>query len=127
MKKMLLAGLLALAIAAGTQNVSAVNWVDAATSDNFTVDIDTDSIRTNGVIVSFWAKYNYNDGTYDLSFVHIDSADRTFAMVSGIRYDADGKVVASYNVPSYALEWMPIAPGTIMGILYNILFPESQY
>lgn len=127
MKKMLLAGLLALTIAAGTQNVSAVNWVDAAASDNFTVDIDIDSTRTNGGIVSFGAKYNFNDGTYDLTFVRIDPADRTFAIVSVISYDANGKVTESYTVPSYALEWDPIAPGTIMGGLYDILFPESQY
>lgn len=122
MKKLILGGLLALAILTGVENGMAANWVDVVASKDGSWAVDSESLRVNNDIASLWTKVDSKNGTRDLSFIYINSSNRTYALVSGIRYDKEGNVISSYTTPSYALEWIPIAPGTVIDVIYNILF-----
>lgn len=130
MKKILLAGLLALAIAAGAQNVSAANWVEIANSPKTVFFIDTESIRQiDASTYSMWYKTSNSDGSYELSLGYFDTQQVAFIISSVVAYDANGNVIGSETRKpyEYILNWQPIIPSTISEALYSYATGSSAY
>ena len=111
-----------LAVTAAVIAVSAqaaADWELASTASNgMRTYIDISTITAEDDSRNTWEKQTYvkpeRDGTsYTVNHVRYDCSNRTYTILSYIKYRATGEIVDSYQIPSYRLESNDIAPDTV--------------
>lgn len=112
MKNFLKGMVLACALFMGVINVQAANWYQLwKEGDEITwyVDIDSISKNTHGYEEA-WFKRQEENKAYNLIHYGFHRTPKEIALLGGVHYGPDGKVVGTFNNPWYALDWNSIIP-----------------
>lgn len=128
MKKILLAGALALSLLSGAYTASAANWINLGPMGNQTIwAIDSESIqRVGNTRSTAWVKIIQPDTSYVLHQYTCDFTNGSYALISGIVYDANGTVRDMFSNPSYRLKWQRIVPNSPGAVIYTAILAHRQ-
>lgn len=128
MKKILLAGALALSLLSGAYTASAANWINLGPMGNQTIwAVDSESIQPSGNTRSTaWVKIIQPDTSSVMHQYICDFTNGSYALVSGIEYDANGTVRNVFSNPTYLLKWQRVVPNSPGAVIYTAMLAHRQ-
>lgn len=109
-----------------SNQVMAENWIVLGKDDNSTFYGDLDSRINNRA----WFKEVYNKPKKfanlsnikeSLTHFDVDCSTQKLKLLSSVQYNKSGKVISSYNAPSYESDSRYIVPGTRGEIAYHFV------
>lgn len=113
-KRILLTLVLLLAVSS-TCFASSWYWICSSVTDNQWY-IDNDSVQKNPYNATIWVKVSEPNGNYSLEQFTFDHIHKSYALLSYTDYDENGTVLDIQTIPY--IEYNPIIPDTIVGIIY---------
>lgn len=117
-----------LLIAAGLAHIaSAASWVEFGQSlDGKTTGyVDVDSMQVRSEPASVWIKYVAEAGNYGMHHTQFRRDTRQYRFLKIVTYGKDGNVIDSSDYGESSL-WRDIPPGSLVEILYEVVYPPGK-
>jgi hypothetical protein len=102
-------------ISIGCTSAFAADWYCVGTSDNGeeTAYIDNASVEKNNRWAIVWIKWVVSDGTCTVSRCYITHTPKTTTALSLTKYDSNGNIECSGEIPPYMRTTTNIVPGSM--------------
>ena len=120
-KALLTAILLLSACMAGGETAGAVNWYWVESSADYSLYIDTDTVKRNNGYVKVWSKYTYSDGHFDMVQYLFNTGYQRSAIMNAATYDKDGNQTSVFTPSVNNYKWDPVIPESAIGDIYALL------
>lgn len=113
-----------MVLSVGCTPAFAADWYYVGTSDDGTesVYIDNSSVEKNNRSAIIWEKWVHSDGTNSLQRVYYTRRPKTCTLLSYTRYDAQGDIMYSEDIPSYEQTSEAIRPDTMAETIWYYIW-----